>query len=187
MQAPHSKLILEGQETERLLFRNIRQDDFNTWLQFCEDPGSLEYFWFADGIEDPKEKCNIWFERVFNRYKNEQGCLNALIDKVTGEFVGKCGLLIQTVNGITELEIGYSIMPQHRQKGYASEAAKYCRDYAFGNDLTDSLISIIHPGNVNSANVAGKNGMRIDKQSMLNGKYPVNIFRVTKEEWQQLQ
>jgi [ribosomal protein S5]-alanine N-acetyltransferase len=187
MQALHSKLILEGQETSRLRFRNVQQDDFNTWLQFCEDAASLKYFWFADGIEDPKEKCRIWFERVFARYQNELGCLNVLIDKASGELVGQCGLLIQTVDDVKELEIGYSIMPQHRQKGYAFEAAKYCRDYAFSNNLTDSLISIIHPENANSANVAGKNGMKIDKQSMFNSSYLVNIFRIRKEEWKQLQ
>lgn len=184
MQTLHSKLILEGQETARLRFRNVREDDFDTWLQFCEDPSSLQYFWFADGIEDPKEKCRIWFERVFNRYKNELGCLNVLIDKASGEFVGKCGLLLQTVDDIKELEIGYSMMPQHRQKGYASEAAKYCRDYAFSNNLTDSLISIIHPDNASSANVARKNGMTVDKQTMFNTS-PANIFRITKAAWEQ--
>lgn len=184
MQATHTQLILEGQETARLRFRNVRQEDFNIWLQFCNDPDSIQYFWFLNSVEDPKERCRIWFERVLNRYKNKLGCLNALTDKTSGEFVGKCGLLIQNVDDAAELEIGYSILPQHRQKGYAFEAAGYCRDYAFKNNLAESLISIIHPNNVNSANVARKNGMKIDKQTLFFGN-PVNIFRITRREWEQ--
>lgn len=187
MQPLHQKLILNDHETIRLRFRNIEQDDFDTWLKFCEDAPSMEYFWFLDGIDSANERCNLWFERVFNRYKNELGCLNALMDKNSGEFVGKCGLLIQTVDDVQELEIGYSLMPQHRHKGYASEAAKYCRDYAFSNNLCDSIISIIHVDNKQSSNVALKNGMKIDKQTTFNGNTKVNIFRITKEEWEQLQ
>ena len=37
----HHKLILEGQETERLRFRNIEQSDFDNWMQFCEDKDSM--------------------------------------------------------------------------------------------------------------------------------------------------
>lgn len=186
MQSLHQELILNGHETARLKFRNVEQADFETWLKFCNDNSSMEYFWFLNGIDDGRERCNLWFERVFNRYKNELGCLNALVDKSSGELVGKCGLLIQTVDEKTELEIGYSLMPQHRQKGYASEAAQYCRDYAFNNNLSDSIISIIHVDNKNSANVALKNGMKIDKQVTFNKNTKANIFRITKAEWKAL-
>jgi ribosomal-protein-alanine N-acetyltransferase len=49
---------------------------------------------------------------------------------------------------IEELEIGYSLMPESRGKGYALEATKKCKDFAFHNQLTDSLISIIHSKNL---------------------------------------
>jgi RimJ/RimL family protein N-acetyltransferase len=143
----------------------------------------VEYIFFAKAApDDPAVKCRTWFDRVFNRYENNLGGLNVLIDKNTNEFIGQCGLLIQTVEGNEEMEIGYSLMPQHRKKGYALEAAKKCRQFAFENNFRDSLISIIHIENVNSAKVALANGMKIEKQIIYMDN-PVNVFRITKNEW----
>jgi RimJ/RimL family protein N-acetyltransferase len=129
------------------------------------------------------EKCRQWFIKINWRYENMQGGMNVLTDKRSGEFVGQCGLLVQNVDGIEELEIGYSLMPESRGLGYALEAAGKCRDYAFRNDFTDSLISIIHPDNVASQRVALRNGMQLSKQTVYNG-LPVNIYRITKEAWE---
>jgi RimJ/RimL family protein N-acetyltransferase len=143
----------------------------------------VEYIFFAKAEPgDGAVKCRTCFDRVFNRYENNLGGLNVLIDKNTNEFIGQCGLLIQTVEGNEEMEIGYSLMPQHRKKGYALEAAKKCRQFAFENNFRDSLISIIHIENVNSAKVALANGMKIEKQIIYMDN-PVNVFRITKNEW----
>ena len=90
------KYSLEGQESERLLFRKITEEEFDTWLEFCKYPDSLKYIFSQKQLanEDPVKRCKIWFERVFNRYENGLGGMNALIDKNTNEFVGQCGLLI---------------------------------------------------------------------------------------------
>ena len=133
-------------------------------------------------IGNPQEQCEKWFEITENRYKNNLGGMNVLIDKASDEFIGQCGLLIQEVDGIQELEIGYSILPDHRNKGYATEAAQKCRDYAFENNFTDSLISIIHAENLRSEKVAKKNGMTFNKKTIFK-EMPVNIFRITKTDW----
>jgi RimJ/RimL family protein N-acetyltransferase len=175
---------LEGQETERILFRPIVATDFDTWLEFCRFPKSLDYIYSQEqlAVEDPVERCKMWFERVFNRYEKGLGGMNALIDKNTGAFVGQCGLLIQTIDDLQELEIGYSLMPQHRGKGYASEAARKCKEFAFTNNFRDSLISTIHIDNDASAQVAMANGMRLDKTTVSNGD-PVNIYRIWKKDY----
>ena len=172
---------LEGQETERLIFRPVQQTDFDTWLRFCQFPNSLTYIFPEEelALADPVAYCNIWFNRVFNRYANGLGGMNALIDKHTNEFVGQCGLLIQTIDEVEELEIGYSLMPEHRGKGYAIEAANKCKQYAFDNNLCESLISIIHINNSASAKVALANGMTLEKTTISKGQ-PVNIYRIFK-------
>jgi ribosomal-protein-alanine N-acetyltransferase len=175
------KYSLEGQKTDRLLFRRITEQDFDTWLAFCKYPDSLKYIFSQEQlkVEDPIERCNIWFKRVFNRYENELGGMNALIDKQTGELVGQCGLLIQTIDDIEELEISYSLMPANRGKGYASEAAKKCKEFAFENNFATSLISVIVPENSASIKVAMNNGMKLDKTTTSNGDV-VNIYRIYK-------
>lgn len=174
--------LLEGQESERLMYRKITEADRPDWLVFCTDPTSLLHIFSAADIKSPEENCTVWFNRVYHRYANRLGGMNALVDKTTGQLVGQCGLLIQEVDGIEELEIGYSLMPTARHQGYATEAARKCRDFAFENNFRDSLISIVHVDNSASAKVARNNGMVLDKTTISKGD-PVHIFRITKTMW----
>lgn len=172
-----SKYLLENESSERLLFRRIAPSDFEAWLPFYHNPKSTQ-FW--DGLpSDPIEACQNQFDRIFERYENDLGGMNALILKETGELVGICGLLVQTVDAIEELEIGYSVLPKFWLKGFAFEAAQKCKEYAFQNKFSESLISIIHVDNVPSQKVALKNGMHLDKTTSYKDN-PVHIFRVTK-------
>ena len=103
--------------------------------------------------------------------------MNVLINKKTNELVGQCGLLVQTVDEIKELEIGYSILPNHWRKGYATEAARKCKAYAKKNNFAESLISTIHIDNIPSQKVAINNGMSLDKTTVYDHN-PVHIFRI---------
>ena len=172
------KYLLDNEETERLVFRKIQQSDFNLWLEFFKDPASFKY-WIAK-LETPEVECENWYEKQFNRYETERGGMNALVEKQTGVLIGHAGLLIQTVDDITELEVAYSLLPSGRNKGYATEAARKCMNVAFQKDYSDSLISIISLTNTPSANVAAKNGMKVEKQTIYHGN-TVNIFRINKE------
>lgn len=167
--------LLENQESERLLYRRVKPTDFEAWLPFHLEPSSLRYFAGEPG--KPKEECKKWFDKIFYRYENNLGGHNALISKETGELIGMCGLLIQTVDEIEELEIGYSILPKYWKKGYATEAAIKSKEYAAEHQLRDSLISIIHIDNIPSQKVALNNGMHLDKTTTYKG-IPVHIYRV---------
>ncbi len=170
-----SELLLTGEESERLIFRKLALTDFDTWMAFHEEPLSFQ-FW--EGMpNDPKEACEHWFDKAFSRYENKLGGMNVLIDKHTNEFIGQCGLLVQTVDNIQELEIGYSILPKHWKKGYATEAAKRCKAYVIEHNLAESLISIIHIKNIPSQKVAINNGMKLDKTTVYNDN-PTHIFRI---------
>ena len=173
--------LLSGTQTKRLLFREIQWTDFDAWLEFHQDPRtSIHWVWDK---KDPETECKLWYEKQFNRYAHDKGGMNALIEKDTGKLVGHCGLLVQTVDDQTELEIGYSLLPAFWNKGYAAEAATHCRDYAFQQELSESLISIISLSNTPSQRVAIKNGMYVDKQTTYAGN-AVKIFRITKADWE---
>jgi [ribosomal protein S5]-alanine N-acetyltransferase len=166
---------LHNQETRRLLFREIRRSDFSEWLEFFKDPTSYQY-WIQE-TESPERECEKWYAKQFDRYQNNLGGMNALIEKETGELVGHCGVLVQQVDGKTELEIAYSLLGTFRSRGYATEAVIKCRDYAFENRFAESLISIISVTNTPSARVAMKAGMTISKQTIYKSN-AVNIFCV---------
>ena len=175
-----SDYLMNQVETERLKFRPISFDDTDDWLPFFEDPASFQYW--KGAREKPAVECENWYLKQFKRLTENRGGMNALIEKATGKLIGHAGLLVQTVDGVTELEVAYSLLSKFREKGFASEAAKKCKEYAFDKELAPSLISIISLTNVPSANVAIKNGMRVERQTVYN-ENEVNIFRIHRSEY----
>lgn len=178
------KYVLPETETDRLKFRLLAEADFDKWLPLFKETSVLDFFGM-DGNLPPETHCRNWFNKIQHRYDNDLGGLNVLIHKASGDFIGQCGLLIQTVEGEEYMEIGYSILPEHWGKGYATEAAQKCRDLAFENNFSDEIISIVHIENHRSANVARKNGMKVIRQARFHDM-PVNLFGITKAEWQKL-
>ena len=165
---------LFGQQTERLFFKKLEFVDFNACLEFFLDPLSNRY-WQSE-ISDSLMLAKEWFDKQQWRYANNKGAINLLVHKQTQDMIGWCGLLVQTVDGVEELEVAYSIIPRHWNRGFATEAAKKCIDYSFENNFSSSLISIIHVDNIQSQRVAIKNGFKIDAQTLYHGN-PVIIFR----------
>lgn len=173
--------LLLGEETERLTFRKLENSDFDVWMELFQDDMTAKLLGM-DEYQTPKERCDKWFEWTFHRYENNLGGQNILISKEKNEIIGQSGLLVREIDNHTELEIAYSILPDHRRKGYAFEAAEKCRDYAFEKNFIDRLVSIIVPENENSKKVAIKNGMKLNKQ--INFQYKtMDLFQITKTEW----
>lgn len=178
------KYLLTNQQTERLHFRTLEQSDFKNWLKLFEDEQTARMLGM-DNFKTPKECCEKWFEWTFHRYKNNLGGQNVLISKENNQLVGQCGLLVREVENEFELEIAYSILPEFRGKGFAIEAARKCRDFAFESQFHNRLISIIIPENDNSKNVALKNGMSFKKQIDYSRK-KMDLFQITKQDWENL-
>ena len=170
-------MLLDGHSTDRLKFRKVVETDFDLWLPFYDDPESTRYW---EGLPDDKHQaCIEQFERIKERYEQNLGGLNALVRKEDQVLVGMCGLLIQTVDGVQEWEIGYSLLPGYRGLGFATEAAQYCKKVAFEHKLAESLISIIQIHNLPSQEVALRNGMQRGRQTQYKNN-PVYIYRVNR-------
>lgn len=172
--------LLHNHQSPRLLFREISLNDFNAWLPFFEDPESFKH-WKGEKLP-PRIACEKWYARQFERYEKGLGGMNALIEKSSGKLVGHAGLLVQNVDGVAELEIGYSLLLEFWGKGYAIEAAQKCKNIAFQDYQVPSLISIISLTNLPSQKVATKNGMRIDKRTIYK-QNEVLIFRINRAEY----
>ena len=179
------KYLLTGQETQRLHFRLLTPDDYNGWLPLFHHPDAGRFLGM-DHLKTAIEQCDLWFEKSLARYQNGTGGMNVLMDKQTGKMIGQCGLLIQEVQDEQIMEIGYSILPAQWGKGYASEAAKKCRDYAFEHRFTDRLHSIIHPENFGSMKVAENNGMQNHRFIADYRGMPAHLYRITRDEWEKL-
>lgn len=168
-------------ETERLLIRPLTEEDAIQWLPFMTSKKALEFFpVFATG--NPIKNAHAWLERQLKRYRENRFGLEALIDKQTGSFLGQCGLLEQELDGAVELEIGYSLLPAHWGKGYATESALFFRDWAFEQGLRPSIISVIDRNNTASQKVAERVGMVWEKEVSWN-KMDVFVYRIREEVW----
>lgn len=175
------KYLLLNQESERLTYRPVEQQDYAAWFPLFEDKQAALYLGF-DITLSQEEMCEKWFEKVFWRYEFDKGGMNALIDKQTNKLIGQCGLLIQEIDGKEYMEVGYAILPEYRGKGYAAEAALKCKEVAFEKNYRTELISCIHVDNVGSQKVAEKNGMIVFKSMDEYLGMPVDIYKVKKNK-----
>ena len=83
---------------------------------------------------------------------------NAVVDKATGRFLGRCGLW--NPEGWPGTEVGWALASEAWGNGYATEAAAAWRDWAFAELPIDELISVIHVDNARSKAVARRIGHR---------------------------
>lgn len=144
-------------ETERLYLREIKHSDYEALSKILQDEETMYAYEGAFSDDETQE----WLDRQIGRY-NEYGFgLWAVVLKETDEMIGQCGLTIQPWNDRQVLEIGYLLQKAYWHKGYATEAAKACREYAFTNLNADEVCSIIRDTNTASQNVALRNGMTV--------------------------
>ena len=97
-----------------------------------------------------------------------------VIETLTGEFVGDCGLTMQEVEGEWLVEVGWHVRTSERRRGYAAEAAAAVRDAARDRGVKH-LIAIIRPDNVASQGVATKIGLTLEREVHKHGG-PARIF-----------
>ena len=147
-------------ETQRLVLREFQFEDFDALAAILCDPETMRYY----PVSFDRAAVADWIQRNRTRYANDGHGLWAMILKSTRELIGDCGLVRQSVDAVDEIEIGYHVRRDLWNQGYASEAARACRDYGFANLKVDRLISLIRPENLASRRVAEKNGMTIWKE-----------------------
>ena len=73
--------------------------------------------------------------------------------------IGQCGLTWQECDGQQVLEVGYLFQRAFWHQGFATEAARACRNHAFNALGVSEVFSIIRDTNTASQNVARRNGM----------------------------
>lgn len=152
------KLLIE---TERLIIREMVQSDYGALCAIlCDEEVMGAAYERAFSLEEAQN----WLNRHLKRYEDYGFGLWAVVLKETNVMIGQCGLTLQPWRGEQLLEIGYLFQKAYWHKGYATEAAIACKEYAFTVLNASSVYSIIRNTHSASQNVAVRNGMRmIDK------------------------
>lgn len=107
--------------------RELVLEDKKNLMKVLSDPESMLYYPHPFN-EDEVENWILW---NIENYKKYQYGLWAVILKKGKVFIGDCGITMQNIENETVPEIGFHIIKEYCNKGFATEAAMACKEYAF--------------------------------------------------------
>jgi RimJ/RimL family protein N-acetyltransferase len=157
--------------TERLVLRLLRDSDLDALAAIYADPRTMRFLGGPRTRDDTRMRLG-WMIAAHR----EQGFgLWATTLRVDGALIGRCGILVQDVEGAVEHEIAYLLGSQWWGRGYATEAAAAIRDHAHGRLGFDRLMSLIDPENTPSQAVARRIGMQYERDLVFEGR-PTSLY-----------
>ena len=168
-------------ESARLFLREMTPDDFSALYAVLADSDIMQHYPYTFD----ESRVRGWITRNMERYKTDGFGLWAVCLKETGAMIGDCGLTLQSINGEIKPEIGYHIAKAYQRRGFAKEAARAVRDWAFQNTAFDMLYSYMKAANLPSIATAQANGMTdIAQYTDHEGEQTV-VYGISRENWRQ--
>ena len=140
-------------ETERLIMRMWREDDFEEYAEMCADPEVMRFlggktFDRTEALRHLASLVGHWHLRGYGVW--------AVEEKSSGRLAGRIGCIYPA--GWPAFELGWSLKKEFWGKGYATEAARRALQYAFTELDKSHVISLIHADNHGSIRVAERLG-----------------------------
>lgn len=178
-------LLFPELETERLILRNIREEDTDFIYKHFSDEKVCEYLYDEVNFtsrEEAAELVKFFSNPEINGYNRW-----VLVKKDTGERVGTCGFhLWDKTNHIAE--IGYDLYPEYWGKGYMKEALTAAIESGFRNLQLNRINAFVALENRRSCHVlTGLNfkneGIYRDKHFYKGKYYDHYSFSLLKREW----
>jgi RimJ/RimL family protein N-acetyltransferase len=142
-------------ETDRLVLRSLVPSDVEPEVSLWHDPDVMR---FMGGPRDPGRVRSILREELDTPPPGPLGQW-PVVDRLSGEFVGDCGLIAKEIDGRSEVELVYLFTVSAWGNGYATEIGSALLRFGLGDLGLPRIVSLIDPGNVASKRVASKLGM----------------------------
>lgn len=145
-------------KSERLGFRNWLKKDIKLMAEINSD---LEVMKFFPNLLSRKQTIQF-IERMKAQLKEKRFCYFAVDKLENSEFIGFIGLSEQTfaADFTPCIDIGWRLKRQEWFKGFATEGAKKCIEYAFKQLELETIYAIAPKINVRSVQVMKKIGMK---------------------------
>lgn len=144
-------------ETPRLILRGWKEEDLPEFTRLNADERVMEYF-----LKKLSHQETIaFYNRIQDEFKTCGFGLYAVEEKVTHSFLGYVGLhqVAFDVDFAPAVEIGWRLLPEYWNEGYATEAAAACLEYAKNELKMIGIISFTSLSNKRSERVMQKIGM----------------------------
>jgi RimJ/RimL family protein N-acetyltransferase len=121
-------LRTETVRTERLVLRPFRPSDVDAVFRASQDPETQRWIGLLP-VPYTREDARKFVEDIAMKERSDRTALSVVIE-ADGELVGTGGIYLR--GGRLGPEIGYSIAPWARRKGYAAETTHGLAEWALG-------------------------------------------------------
>ncbi len=149
-------------ETERLLLRQLREDDLDLYhTRIFGDPDVMRYL--PAGKPVPRERTQAMMARFKEHWEQHQFGVWAVVDKSQDELIGHCGL--QWLTETPEVEVLYALAKPYWGHGLATEAARASVRFGFEQVKLDRIIALAMPANLGSRRVMEHIGLKYEKDA----------------------
>jgi RimJ/RimL family protein N-acetyltransferase len=146
--------------SERVLLRELRDDDFETTHAYGSNPEVVRYMaWGPNSPDDTRDFIRRAREAATETPRSTFELAIAECGSFGDPHVGGCGLMGKRVQ-YREYEVGYCLAPHAWGRGLASESLKLLLGFAFGDLAAHRLYACIDPANRASQAVVEKAGFR---------------------------
>lgn len=131
-------------ETDRLILRQVTNDDANNLLTYLSDMDVLKYVGLEpfESIEDALDEIS-WYQSIFEK---GTGIRWGISLKGKGEIIGSCGYLNRAEQHY-RAEIGFELSKEYWGNGIASEAIRAVICYGFEQMHLQRIEALIEPPN----------------------------------------
>lgn len=170
-------------ENDRILMRPITDDDAEGLFTMDSDPDVHRYL----GNRPLKriEQAREVIKNIRQQYRSNGMGRLAVVEKLTGEFMGWAGLKLETreVNGHRSYyDLGYRLAIRYWGKGIASECAAASLGIGFNEHQLEVINAAAHTENIASNRVLQKNGFKLKNTFRFDGATH-NWYEITREVW----
>jgi RimJ/RimL family protein N-acetyltransferase len=143
--------------SERLGFRNWLSKDITGMTAISADPAVMRYF----PAPATPEQTVSFIERMKIMLRDKGYCYFAVDELKANQFIGFIGMYYQTFESpfTPAVDIGWRLAKAFWGKGFATEGAKRCLEYAFKDLQIPALIATAPQVNKPSIHVMEKIGM----------------------------
>lgn len=151
-------------QTERLTLRPFTLDDFDPFAAMLADP---EVMRFISADRKPLPRFGAWqsLTSIVGHWTLRGYGMFAVFERRTNTFVGRVGPWLP--EGWPAFEIGWTLRSEMWGRGYATEAARTCVEFAFDTLQRDHVVSLILPDNARSIRVAERIGETFESRTTL--------------------
>jgi len=144
-------------ETKRLILRAWKESDLAPFARLNADPHAMEF------MLKPltRKESDAWVERMQAHLLQHGFAHHAVESKDGGKFIGSIGMSVSAYETPFSpfVEIGWRILPEFWNHGFATEGARAVLDHASKNLGLSEIVAFTVPMNLPSRRVMEKIGM----------------------------